>query len=204
MLAYIFWHRPRSGSDAGEYEQAQLAFHRSLAHSRPVGLCGTALMRVPELPWPEPAGPGYEDWYVLEDFAALGVLGEAAVGRGHRSSHDHAARHFGSGAGGLYGLIEGEHQRQGGPQPGLGSTHATWVGRQPGTPVLSGRGGMIGELFGDGVDPAHASVWRRQFVLGPAPEYCVLADEAPAGVAAGRLPAGWSARTLQREVLFGG
>ena len=41
------------------------------------------------------------------------------------------------------------------------------------------------------MDPEHASLWRRQFVLGPAPEYCLLAPEAPAGVAPTRLPEGW-------------
>ena len=40
MLAYLFWHRPLDAGAAEEYEQALLAFHRSLAHSPPVGLCG--------------------------------------------------------------------------------------------------------------------------------------------------------------------
>jgi len=77
------------------------------------------LLRVAELPWFEagagdrgseaaPAAGGYEDWYLIEDFAALGVLNEAAVGRGHRSAHDQVARRFGVGAGGMYGLLEGE------------------------------------------------------------------------------------------------
>ena len=38
------------------------------------------------------ARAGYEDWYLLDDFAALGVLNEAAVGRGHRTAHDASPR----------------------------------------------------------------------------------------------------------------
>jgi len=105
VLAYLFWHRPRPGSDTEGYEQALRVFHRSLAHRPPVGLRISSSFRVAELPWlagPEPQGTapagGYEDWYLLEDYAALGVLNEAAVGRGHRTAHDHAARGLGAGA----------------------------------------------------------------------------------------------------------
>jgi hypothetical protein len=204
VLAYVFWHRPRAGVEPRSYEESEITFHRSLAHSPPVGLLGTAAFRVPELPWPSPEGPGYEDWYVLEDFAALGVLGEAAVGRGHRSAHDGAARRFGAGAGGLYALIEGDHSRLQQPGPELaGAPMAVWAGREPGTPMPAG-GWLIGELLGDGADPARLSLWRRQLLLGPAPEYCLLCEEEPAGVAPGRLPGGWSARALEREAIFGG
>src|SRR5437764_3432285 len=101
VLAYLFWHRPRHADAADEYEQAEISFHRSLAHRPPVGLIGSAVFRLDELPWAQaPAdgaaasqpGPAYEDWYLVEDFAALGVLNEAAVGRGHRTSHDLLAR----------------------------------------------------------------------------------------------------------------
>jgi hypothetical protein len=69
------------------------------------------------------------------------------------------------------------------------------VGSNPGT---------CAELLGDGSEPGHASVWRRQLVLGAAPEFCVLADEVPTGVAPERLPAGWQARTIRREALLDG
>jgi hypothetical protein len=212
VLAYVFWHRPRDRSALAAYEQAEIAFHRSLARARPAGLHGTALFRVAELPWlppsPEaapgaPSGggasyePGYEDWYLVEDYTALGILNEAAVGHGHRTVHDDIARRFGSGAGGLYGLIEGELG------PGVDSigeaSIAVWVARTPGT---ERRG--LGELLGDGMRPDHASLWRRQLVFGPAPEFCLLASEQPRGVAPTRLPEGWSASTLAREALWHG
>ncbi len=207
MLAYVFWHRPRDGTAADAYEEASIAFHRSLAHRRPVGMRGSCTLRLAECPWlpaegagesagqsaPSSAG-GYEDWYLIDDFTALGVLNEAAVGRGHRTSHDRIARRTGAGAGAVYALVEG------GPvmSPPAGEpSPATWVALPPGAAPRE-----VFELLADGVDPAGASLWRRQLVLGPAPELCLLAPESPPGVAASRLPAGWTARTLERVTLF--
>jgi hypothetical protein len=207
LLAYVFWHRPSNPAATGPYEDALLAFHRSLARSLPVGTKATASFRVAELPWLEPVldaqedpggehhSRGYEDWYLVEDFSALGVLNEAAVGRGHVSPHDDVAHRYGAGAGALYGLIEGEPCAD-----ALGAaTTAVWVAR----PVGSKRRALDG-LLGDGMDPAKASLWRRQLVFGPAPEFCLLAAELPSGVAPTRLPEGWSATILEREVLWNG
>jgi len=197
MLTYLFWHRPSDSTAVEEYEREHVAFHRSLAHTPPVGMRGSVATRMAEIPWLGGAGGGYEDWYLLADFTALGVLNEAAVGRGHRTSHDRVARRFGAGAGGLYCLVEGE------PQTAAAQVAqaplAIWIARPPGSTQRE-----LGELLGDGMDPGHASLWRRQLVLGPAPEFCLLAGEAPPGVAPARLPAGWSARALQRDVIFGG
>jgi hypothetical protein len=194
VLAYLFWHRPLEPAGAEAYEQAQLTFHRSLARNRPMGMCGSASFRVPSIPWLAGAS-GYEDWYLLEDYTALGVLNEAAVGHGHRTPHDDAARRFGGGAGGLYALVEGDRS------DALCATGAlaVWVARPPGSERRP-----LGELLGDGMDPLRASLWRRQLVFGPAPEFCLLAGEASAGVAPTRLPEGWSATMLEREVLWSG
>ncbi len=196
MIAYLLWHRPAAGVERAAYERAAEHFHRSLHHSPPAGFRGSAVYRVPELPWLAPAGAGYEDWYLLDDFTAAGVLNEAAVAHGHRGAHDDVARRFGAGAGGMYGLLEGHAD--------LGATpNIVWVSRPPGTEPA-----LLGALLGDGMDPAHASLWRRQLVLGPAPEYCLLTPDRagadrPAGVSPARLPEGWRATTYLREVVFG-
>ena|SRR5437588_7928376 len=205
MLGYVFWHAPAEGVDAAHYENALSAFHRSLAHSPPFGFEGSAAFRVGASPWEAfrtataPPGPGasgwYEDWYLVADFSALGVLNEAAVGRGHRSLHDRAAKGLGSATAGIYRLLEG------GPVSGASigeCRHATWI-----EPSGSTNAAEMGALLGDGMDPSSASVWRRQLVLGPAPEFCVLSREQPAGVASTRLAPRWSARTLPREAVFG-
>jgi len=193
VLAYLFWHRPGEGVDTDVYERAAERFHRSLAHTPPMGLCGSALYRVKDVPWL--AGDRvYEDWYLLDDFPALGVLNEAAVAHGHRTAHDEVARHFGAGAGGLYGLLEGHADLAGAPPP-----LAVWVSRPPEASKQA-----LGDLLADGIDPEHASLWRRQLVLGPAPEYCLLAREPPAGVAPSRLPLGWRATITTREAIWNG
>jgi hypothetical protein len=202
VLGYVFWHRPHDPDGIAAYERALLAFHRSLARVPPVGFLGSVAVRVEQLPWraaasTEPSeaqgdGGGYEDWYFVEDYAALGVLNEAAVGRGHRTTHDDVAQRSGLGVGGLYGLIEGHR-----PPPLDTTSLAVWVAGSP----RPGRSALA-ELLGDGIDPRSASLWRRQLVLGPAPEFCLLAPKQPPGVAPARLPEGWIVTPLERETLW--
>jgi hypothetical protein len=200
MLAYLLWHRPADGIEREAYEHASERFHRSLHRSPPAGFRGSAVFRVRECPMLPPVGeaspggqrPAYEDWYLVEDFCALGVLNEAAVAHGHRSAHDGIAHRFGAGAGGLYGLLEGHASLADAPR-------AVWVSRPPGEPR-----GELAQLLGDGMDPAQASLWRRALVLGPAPEYCLLSPEPPDGVSPTRLPTGWDAQTIERTMIWHG
>jgi hypothetical protein len=95
----------------------------------------------------------------------------------------------------LYGLVEGERS----DLLAAAGKLAVWVARPPGSERRP-----LAELLGDGMDPRNASLWRRQLVFGPAPEFCLLAGESSAGVAPTRLPVGWSVTTLEREVLWSG
>lgn len=198
MLAYLFWHRPLAGVEPAAYEQALERFHRSLAHRPPSGLRGSAAFRLTELPWLAGGGEaaadaGYEDWYVVDDWAALGVLEEAAISRGHVTAHDAIASRTGAGSGAVYRLRDGSARPAGGEV-------AVWVSPAPGHHERL----SLGELLADGIDPARDGLWQRCLVLGPAPEYCLLVGEAPAGVAATRLPAGWRARKVGREPVWNG
>jgi hypothetical protein len=214
MLAYLSWHRAAAGVEQSAYEQALERFHRSLAHRPPSGFRGSAAFRVAEIPWlvsqaagdrdsdrpsrsvastnAPPARAGYEDWYLLDDWGAVGVLEEAAVSRGHFTAHDRVATLAGAATGSVYRLIEGCARLD-------GAGVAVWVSRAPGHEHPS-----LSALLGDGMEPELGGLWRRCLGLGPAPEFCLLAAEASPGVASNRLPAGWSATASARDVLWSG
>jgi hypothetical protein len=208
MLAYLSWHRAAAGVEPAAYEQALERFHRSLAHQPPSGFLGSSAFRLSELPWLAPVAgaeqtPGYEDWYLLDDWTAVGVLEEAAIAHGHRTAHDTIAGRAGCATGSVYRLVEGHARGAGRPKGSsadAGETEtAVWVKRAPGHEHPS-----LGALLGDGMDRQHDGLWRRCIGLGPAPEYCLLAAEAAAGVAPSRLPVGWVAQTIDRAVVWHG
>lgn len=135
-------------------------------------------------PWGEPAGPLYEDWYRVGGFAELEALNQGAVAAARRASHDAVAGLAAGGTGGIYRLAAGE------PVPRV--THAYWFGK----PAGMGYGELreaLAPLAADG-----ASVWMRQMVLGPAPEFCVRAE--------GRveLPPGIEAEPVALRIVWGG
>jgi len=198
VIAYLSWHRPAADVAAASYEEALKGFHHSLARRPPSGFRGSTAFRVAELPWAgEPRGENaasgaYEDWYRLDDWTSVGVLEEAAVARGHVSRHDALAGMAALSTGAIYRLSEG--------QPRLEQARvAVWVTRAPGQAVP-----LLADLLADGVCGERASLWRRSLGLGPAPEYCLLAAEEPAGAAPTRLPRGWRARVCARELVYGG
>jgi hypothetical protein len=144
MLAYVFWHRPKSGVDTAAYEEAQREFHTSLE-------VPSASFRLVTLPFT--GGSGYEDWYLVEHWAAVGVLNDAAVDATRRNHHDRAASLAADGWGGIYSLERGA---------GTIPDGVEWLDKPRGEPSEE----FIASL------PQEA-VWRRQLVLGPAPEFCV-------------------------------
>ena len=56
---------------------------------------------------------GYEDWYLLDSWSAVGVLEEAAVSRGHLSAHDAVAAKAELSTGAIYRLSEGHARLDG-------------------------------------------------------------------------------------------
>jgi hypothetical protein len=165
MLAYLFWHDPQPDVDADRYVDLLQAFHRALAAAPPPSFVRSWSVRLDAAPWD--GGPAFEDWYLVEDWAALGTLNEAAVRAPREDAHDAIAGLATNGAGGLYLL---QHGTLDGPAPWAG-----WVVKAQGEP----RAPFEAQL-GDAVDAAGGgAVLRRQMVLGPAPEYAVLAAREP-------------------------
>jgi hypothetical protein len=168
MLAYLFWHEPRADVDTDAYVARLQAFHAVLAAAPPPSFVQSWSVRLDVAPWD--AGPArlpFEDWYLVEDWAALGTLNAAAVRAPREEAHDAIAAMATNGAGGLYAL---QHGALAGP-----SRWAGWVVKPPGEPYAT-----FEPRLRDAVDEAGGgAVLRRQMVLGPAPEYALLAAGEP-------------------------
>lgn len=153
MLAYVFSHRPADGVDVAEYEAALQRFHAALASAPPTGFLGSSTFRV---------GDRYSDWYLVENSAALDFLNEAAVSGNRTQAHNAAARMAVDGVGKLFTLAGGE------PRPGSGFE----IG-------FSKPAGMAYADLYERMQPFSArlgaSLWRRMMVLGPPPEFCLIA-----------------------------
>jgi hypothetical protein len=155
-LAYVFWHW--SSGPAPAYAERLKAFHRALAAHPPRGFRSSRSFAVTNAQW-LPRGDGFEDWYLIDDFAALGALNEAAVSGARRDPHDQVAALASGGAGGLYALKAGE--------PGDVAA-AWWFSKPPGTSYEA----FFPRLLPP-VRERSAALWQRQMVLGPAPEFCL-------------------------------
>ena len=153
MLAYVFWHRSVAGTEPALYERALVKFHAALASAPPPGFHRSWAFRLVSIPWLAGA-TGYEDWYFVDDFAALGELNEAAVAASRKAPHDAVARLTAQGTGGVYRLVAGE------PLPEEVEA-AAWLSKPAGKPDAE----FLAALGG--------TVWQRQMTLGPTPEFCL-------------------------------
>src|SRR3954471_14789514 len=163
MLAYLFWHEPHADVDAYRCVALLNAFHRALAAAPPPGFVRSWSVRLDHAPCD--GGPAFEDWYLVEDWPALGTLNEAAVRAPREDAHDAIAALATNGAGGLYLLQHGTLE---GPAPWAG-----WVVKAQGEPRAPCES-QLRDAFDGG------AVLRRQRVLGPAPESLLLANREPA------------------------
>ncbi len=162
MLAYVFWHWPAPDVDRVRYAGSLAAFHRALRAAPPEGFVGSRVREVRGAPW-VPAPLAFEDWYLVEDFAALGALERAAVSGPRRAPHDGAARLARGGTAGLYGRL-----REG----AAGADRVAWFAKPAGMPYPD---------FLARVPPAE--LWQRKLTLGPAPEFCLAGGNPPADAA---------------------
>src|SRR4051812_43545559 len=155
MLAWLFWHSrlPEVPEDA--YRENLLAFHDRIAAATPAGYLGSRIRRYEKLPWLNTPHESYEDWYFVENSAALDPIDEAALAAFSRDDHDRVARLTATATSGLYRLRAGS--------PLSDPASCSWLSK----PRVEPYDTFIGTLS------AAAAVWTRKLVLGPALEFCV-------------------------------
>jgi hypothetical protein len=161
LLAYLFWHWPRSGAHPTTYEADLLKFHAALATWPSPGFVRSATFAVGDVRWLPGHHDSYEDWYLVDDWTALGELNRAAVGPVHAGPHDQVAHRAAGGTAGLYALHAGSDDP--------GQVAASWFAKPPGW--------SYGELLAalDSRLEQGSALWQRQLTLGPAPEFCLRA-----------------------------
>ena len=175
VLAYVFWHTPDSVDGISTYEASLATFHRSLDPADISGFRGSQAFLVHGAPWVS-SPVVYEDWYFVDDFTALGALNEAAVSGPRRRPHDNVAGMAGEGMAGVYALCRGAAQLS-------DAQRAVWFDKTAGMSY-----GDFLDRCGEGI-----SLWQRQMVLGPTPEFCSVDDDED-------LPTGAVVVTRLREV----
>jgi hypothetical protein len=161
LLAYVFWHRPTAAGTEG-YVSSLAGFQRALAAAGVPGFLGASVHAVPVLPWTE--APGFEDWYLVENSAALDPLDEAAVSGARQAAHDEAAARAAWGSAGLYRLRLGRHHAS---APG---SWAHWLSKPAGLSYAD-----FFARLAPRVELTGAALWGRQMTLGPTPEFCLVA-----------------------------
>src|SRR5689334_18669091 len=108
MLAYVFWHWPQSSVDPETYVSHLAGFHRTLAANKPKGFQGSVVFRIEDPDWLQTRGAVFEEWYLLDDSAAMDPLNDAAVSGACEQPHNLVAREAAGGTGGLYRLRSGQ------------------------------------------------------------------------------------------------
>lgn len=155
MLAWVLWHARSGTTPSDHYVSALQSFHADVRAAGVPGFLGHRTNRHDEIPWLTNSHEVYEDWYFVRDSAALDRLDEVATSEIARESHTRLARLAGVAVAGLYRLRKGKP---------LGSPALwTWVSKPHGTKY---------EPFIDALSSS-GTVWSRQMVLGPTPEFCV-------------------------------
>ena len=186
MLAYVFWHWPQSTIERQLYEDLLVSFQRTLKSYRPDGLKEAAIFHVSQMPWIGHDGDAYEEWYLLEDSAALDRLNRAAVSGACEEPHNRVAMQAAGGVAGLYRLRTGEeiltHSRV-----------ATWFTKPTGLSY-----NHLESTLQSVISPPGTGLWGRQMTLGPTPEFCI---HSPSGV---QLSTEFRAVTISQELIWSG
>jgi len=161
MLAYVFWHWPQSGIDRDSYVGHLVQFQQTLAANKPNGFRESVVFRIRDAGWLKTNGEAYEDWYLLDDSAALDRLNDAAVSGACEEPHNRVAREAADGIGGLYRLRAGSEDL-------AQAKFAAWLSKPSGVSYKDFYAGLDSLTSQPGV-----ALWGRQMTLGPTTEFCL-------------------------------
>ncbi|MBA2678639.1 MAG: hypothetical protein H0U76_09650 [Ktedonobacteraceae bacterium] len=164
MLVYVFWHWRMPQIDQLSYQEYLIRFHQVLSAQRSEGFLSSRVLLLERAPWLGREAETYEDWYFLENSAALDPLNVNAINGQRKEPHDRAARWAEGGTAGLYSPRFGD--------PTLAPRFTFWFAKPAHMSYT--------ELY-DALQPLEkqgvGTLWQRQMTLGPAAEFCFHSPE---------------------------
>ena len=184
MLAYVFWHWPQSSVDRDAYVGHMADFYRTLSANKPVGFQKAVVYRISGAGWLNTSGEAYEEWYLLDDSAAMDPLNDAAVSGACELPHNRVAREAEDGTGGLYRFRTGHEDL-------AQSRFATWLSKPSGVSYNDFYSTLQPLTSQPGV-----GLWGRQMTLGPATEFCI---HSPTQI---ELPENYAHQTIPLELIW--
>lgn len=184
MLAYVNWHWSQPEIDRGVYEDHLREFHETLAANKSNGFQQSVVFRIRGASWLNTSDEAYEEWYLLDDSAAMDRLNEAAVSGACEEPHNRVAREAADGTAGLYRLREGVEDLD-------GAKFAIWLSKPAGVSYKS----LYADLQSLTSQPSVA-LWGRQMTLGPATEFCIHSETQI------QLPQGYSGHSIGLECAY--
>ena len=162
------------------------SFHRTLAANKPDGFRHSVVFRIEHANWLDTTEPAYEEWYLLDDSAAMDRLNDAAVSGACEEPHNRVAGEAAGGTGGLYRLRSGEEILS-------QARFAVWLAKPDGVSYRD-----FDDALTSLTSQPNVALWGRQMTLGPTTEFC-LHSQTPV-----QLPAGYTGRQLPLTSLIGG
>jgi hypothetical protein len=126
------------------------------------------VLEMARLPWMTEGSEAYEDWYFVENSAALDPLDNAAVTGICREPHHQVARLASNGTGGLYRLKEGTINLAQMAE----IRFATWFGKPLGMSY-----DKLYEFLHQREYDQQGILWQRQMTMGPALEFCLHSSQ---------------------------
>lgn len=184
MLAYVFWHWQKVDVNVASYRNLLEVFHQTLSANKPEGFLSSTVFSLPHAPWHGVGSTAHEDWYLLDNSAALDTLNLAAVSGACEKPHNLVARDAADGTAGLYRLLSGHDD--------LGAARwAVWFSKPAGVSYSK-----LESILKPIVSPPGTGLWQRQMTLGPTTEFAVYS---PTEV---RLPAGIEGTSLPLELIW--